>query len=833
MHLVNGTAIGDYQITGVVGEGAFGTVYSAVHPVIGKKAAIKVLKQSAAESAETVQRFKYEARAVNAIEHPNIVDIFGYGSLPDGRPYLIMEYLRGQSLQGLIRAHGGRVPPEIVIAILRDVAGAVDAAHESGVIHRDLKPDNIFVAEYGRTTGDSPAVSRPSRRSDGHLRVKVLDFGIAKLTSSSMATQQGRQMGTPLFMAPEQCFGQPISPRVDVYAFGVVAFYCLTGAFPIYADSMVAIVGKHMMGEYRTPSSFGAEFAAFDRPMVGLVAAAPEQRYPSLSAGWEALDEAYRGATSRPAASLPAGPLPASSLPQQMATPALSTNASTLGTASGAVPSPPQGPVKSRALVWTVTGLVTIAIAGLTIAVAVQALRPQPKPAEYTRALDNTRRLFLEEKWQQAIIEARVLLDGDPDDEQARELFERARRELKNQQLYALFDKATRDRPVSAMNVAILYETIPEDSAYRAKATPQYAGVRSDWLEPRAARARTLLAAGHCGQLLILAQEVGFVFPESSSRFEGLAAKCSENQPGAPLAARSPDSAPARVARAQDRSTSRKTAGPAAPRPKPRKARSRGDRIDDGVDEATVQEAPQGRLQDRRHDQVDTPIGADDMDLANEPASIPWLGTAAPEGAGPADPPPAQSAAGPLSGRLDAFPGAAPEVEGAPSQAEKNRRKPQAEKNRRKPRATSRTIKKRTRWSPAPAPTGDDPDRARPDSGGDRVAEQDDNSAKKLSSPAILPSPAQSGRILDRLSRADITRGIDSVRSRLVACGSEHPGGGLVQVEVEVAPTGAVSNVSVARAPRGDLSGCVAAAVEQARFRKSPQGGRFSYPFVF
>ena len=126
MRLASGTAVGDYEIIDVLGEGAFGTVYSAVHPVIGKSAAIKVLKERAAQSDEIVQRFKHEARAVNAIEHPNIVDIFGYGTLPDGRPYLIMEYLRGQSLQQFVNQQGGRLSVEMLFPILRDVAAAVE-----------------------------------------------------------------------------------------------------------------------------------------------------------------------------------------------------------------------------------------------------------------------------------------------------------------------------------------------------------------------------------------------------------------------------------------------------------------------------------------------------------------------------------------------------------------------------------------------------------------------------------------------------------------------------------------------------------------------------------
>jgi len=278
--LASGTLIGEYEVHDCIGEGSFGVVYSAIHPIIGKKAAIKVLKREAAVHSELVQRFRREARAVNAIEHPNIVDIFGFGSLPDGRPYLIMEYLEGMSLEDLLRAKGGCLPEEELFLVLSSVAQAVDAAHRCGVVHRDLKPDNIFIIQHKNVRN----------------QVKVLDFGIAKLASCSMAsTQLGRQLGTPLYMSPEQCFGSRVNHLADVYAFGVIAYQGLTGNFPIYGETMMQIASQHLLNQRLPPSYFAPACAKYDTVIQRCLAQFPEQRFPTLSTAYEALVAAYLG----------------------------------------------------------------------------------------------------------------------------------------------------------------------------------------------------------------------------------------------------------------------------------------------------------------------------------------------------------------------------------------------------------------------------------------------------------------------------------------------------------------------------------------------------------
>ncbi|HEY1549722.1 MAG TPA: serine/threonine-protein kinase [Kofleriaceae bacterium] len=214
-----GTAIGEYVVDGELGHGGMGVVYSATHPLIGKRAAIKVLKSSSNPAA--VERFVQEARAVNQIGHPNIVDIFDFAQLPDGRRYLVMDLLVGESLRARVKR--GPLPVAEACAVLDEIASALAAAHGKGFAHRDLKPDNVFLSTGG-----------------GRLDVKLLDFGLAKLLPTSALTSDrmfrtatGVQLGTPDYMSPEQLRAEPdVDHRTDIFALGVVAFEILTGTRP-------------------------------------------------------------------------------------------------------------------------------------------------------------------------------------------------------------------------------------------------------------------------------------------------------------------------------------------------------------------------------------------------------------------------------------------------------------------------------------------------------------------------------------------------------------------------------------------------------------------------
>lgn len=213
-----------------------GAVYLAEHPEIGRRVAIKVLRPELIKDPQLLLRFLNEARAANAIRHPNIIEILDSGTTNDGTPYLVMELLEGEVLSGRIRRLG-RLPVADVMEFSYQVASALAAAHGKGIIHRDLKPDNLFI------------VADPSDAS--RERMKVLDFGIAKLqiypTGGGMQTRTGTLMGTPVYMSPEQCLGtKTIDARSDIYALGIIIYEMLSGAPPFLSEGFGELVNMHL-----------------------------------------------------------------------------------------------------------------------------------------------------------------------------------------------------------------------------------------------------------------------------------------------------------------------------------------------------------------------------------------------------------------------------------------------------------------------------------------------------------------------------------------------------------------------------------------------------------
>jgi len=201
--------------------------------VIAKRAAIKVLHPALSVNREAVERFVQEARAVNQINHPNIVDIFAFGTLTDGRSYFVMERLHGETLRE--RMARGPVPLLEALAVLETITLALEAAHERGVVHRDLKPDNIYLVAL----------------KHGPPVVKLLDFGIAKLVGGERPglahrTRTGNLLGTPAYMSPEQARGQDVDHRTDIYALGALAFELVTGQLPYPADNGADMIAKHL-----------------------------------------------------------------------------------------------------------------------------------------------------------------------------------------------------------------------------------------------------------------------------------------------------------------------------------------------------------------------------------------------------------------------------------------------------------------------------------------------------------------------------------------------------------------------------------------------------------
>jgi eukaryotic-like serine/threonine-protein kinase len=224
-----GARVGEYRIEHELGRGGMSVVYAATHLVIGKRAAIKVVRPLLCADATGMIRAIQEARAINQISHPNVVDVYAYGRLPDGRCYLVMERLEGETL---FERMGRRpIPLSEAVDILGPLCDALEAAHRQGVVHRDVKPANVFLV---------PTAS-------GRDLVKLLDFGLAKiLDEEAGVTQQGAVLGTPDYIAPEQARGGIVDTRADVYSLGVVAFEMLAGRLPFSGDGAAVMLRSHI-----------------------------------------------------------------------------------------------------------------------------------------------------------------------------------------------------------------------------------------------------------------------------------------------------------------------------------------------------------------------------------------------------------------------------------------------------------------------------------------------------------------------------------------------------------------------------------------------------------
>ncbi|MGB8297936.1 MAG: serine/threonine-protein kinase [Polyangia bacterium] len=233
MALQAGQVFGNYRIVRLLGEGGFGEVYLAENPLLERRAAVKVLHTGLARDPELVRRFLNEARAASAIRHPNIIEVFDAGLTPERAPYILMEFLEGVSLQKRL-AEKGRLGLDLVLDIARQAGSALGAAHAAGIVHRDLKPENVFLM--------------PDPNLPGAVRVKILDFGIAKIKRSAasggtLRTQAGLIMGSPAYMSPEQCKDSAdVDLRSDIYSFGVIVYEALTGQPPFMAASATEIL---------------------------------------------------------------------------------------------------------------------------------------------------------------------------------------------------------------------------------------------------------------------------------------------------------------------------------------------------------------------------------------------------------------------------------------------------------------------------------------------------------------------------------------------------------------------------------------------------------------
>ncbi len=280
---LEGTTIGNYLIQKRLGTGAMGTVYLAVHGAIGKRLAIKILAGHLTDDRGMVERFMLEARAIGQLEHPNIIEMFDYGTLEDGRLYYTMEYLQGETLSARIKR--GKVTLGEIREVLVQVCDALEVVHKHGIIHRDLKPSNLFLAQRGP-----------------RMVVKILDFGIAKIPNADgegeQLTSTGAVLGTPVYMSPEQALAQnyQVTHLSDLYSLGVILYKCLCGNYPIVGSLIPEVVAYHLLQEAIPIRQFNPEIPdPIERVVMRCLRKKPLERYGSAQDLCEAFIEACHG----------------------------------------------------------------------------------------------------------------------------------------------------------------------------------------------------------------------------------------------------------------------------------------------------------------------------------------------------------------------------------------------------------------------------------------------------------------------------------------------------------------------------------------------------------
>ncbi len=369
MALEPGSRAGPYLIKGQLGRGGMASVYVAHDPALERNVALKVLPREFLHDPDFAERFRREAKVIASLEHPNIIPIYAFDiEQEEGIPWMAMRLIAGGALSALLKERP--LPVERAVHILRGVADALDYAHAKGIVHRDVKPQNILL--------------------DESQRVYLADFGIAKiLESSGGLTATGAITGTPHYMAPEQATATKVDHRADVYALGIVAYEMFTGRVPFSADTPVAILMKHIQEPIPLPSPARVPDPLV-RALLKATAKRPEDRWPSAGAFASALEAALRSASATAGAATvdltpvsvpavtesPIAPPPASS-PTRVVPPPVPA------APSSARAAPPRKPGRGGLLSGLAMGFLLAVIAGVAaVAWRTRGQAPSPEMTE-------------------------------------------------------------------------------------------------------------------------------------------------------------------------------------------------------------------------------------------------------------------------------------------------------------------------------------------------------------------------------------------------------------------------------------------------------------------
>ncbi|MCS6912591.1 MAG: serine/threonine protein kinase [Myxococcota bacterium] len=498
-----GQRIANYRVVALRGQGGMGAVYEAVHEQLGRRAAIKVLLPELSRDQEMVGRFFNEARAVNIVGHPGIVNIYELGQLPNGMVYIIMEYLEGETLAARLEQLAS-CPLRDVLRLCRQVASALAAAHNKGIIHRDLKPDNIMIVR----DPDMP----------GGERTKILDFGVAKVAEAhaeptSLRTRTGIVMGTPRYMAPEQCRGAGgITDRADVYSLGVMLYQLLAGRPPFEAEALGDLLVQQIHEPPPPLRRLKPEVPeAVARLVHAMLAKNPAER-PCMAQVAAELERLEGEAVAFGRGGEPSLPVtPSMFLHDADAVPATPRRAPPegQGPAEQRADLPPPGVLRQgrragRALL--ALGLLLVVGAGLYGLRL--GMRPAPPPPAPPVHRDGEAALLLlaadgdlqARRWAEALAKAEQVLAlpdlSGPTRQMAAERREHAERERKAQDTFQRFHAALKAQDLDqAMQ---LYHQIPPASVYRPEAKPHYERAFPAFASAHLSKARAARRAGRC-----------------------------------------------------------------------------------------------------------------------------------------------------------------------------------------------------------------------------------------------------------------------------------------------------------------------------------------------